>query len=452
MTAWERDREPMQAVDAAWLRMEHPTNLMVITGVLTFDGSLDFRRLKELLEDRLLVHDRFRQRVAEPPFPGARPAWVEDDHFALRSHLHRVGLPAPGDRKELQELVSDLMSTPLDRSRPLWQMHLVDGYRGGTALVVRIHHAVADGIALVRLLFSLTDEEPDIPSVGVRPAGPGAPAAARGAAGLVGQGMEALLNPARLVELARRGVTGVDVVRRLLALPPDPRTVFHGPLGVPKRAAWSEPLPLEEIKAAGKRHGATINDTMLAAVSGALRGYLVARGEPVDGISLRAVVPVNLRPVDGPLEMGNRFGLVFLDLPVGVPGPMARLAEVHRRMGELKASPQAGVVFGVLGGMGLAGREIERIGVSIFASKATMVLTNVPGPRKRIYLAGAPVRSILFWVPQSGRLALGISIFSYAGTIRVGIAVDAGLVPDPETIVAYLHREVERLLEGREED
>lgn len=448
------ERKPLAAVDAAWLRMEHAANLMTITGVLTFDGPIDYARFKEIIEDRLLIHDRFRQKVVEPVAGMGRPAWVEDDHFSLKAHLHHVALPEPRDQRTLQEMVSDLMSTPLDRSRPLWQMHLIDDYEGGAAVVIRIHHCIADGIALIRLLFSLTDEEPDVPAVGVggRPGATRRTARATMPEWILRQGMEMVLNPGRAMELAQQGMTGLDILRRLLALPPDERTVFHGALSVAKKAAWSAPIPLPEVKRIGKAFGATVNDVMLAAVSGALRHYMIARGELFRGKTLRAVVPVNLRPLDEALEFGNRFGLVFVDLPVGTHDASERLRLVQRRMAEIKASPEAGVVFGVLGLMGALGPELEKVAVSIFSSKATMVLTNVPGPQKQLYLAGAPVRNIMFWVPQSGGLGLGISIFSYAGNVRVGVAVDASLIPDPDTITHYLEREMHSLLseaEGR---
>lgn len=447
MSGREKGRQQLEAVDAAWLRMEHPANLMTITGVLTFDGPIDFPRFKELIEDRLLIHDRFRQKVVESSLGLGRPVWKEDDHLSLKAHVHHVALPEPRDQKALQEMVSDLLSTPLDRARPLWQMHLIDDYEGGAAVVVRIHHCIADGIALIRLLFSLTDEEPDVPSVGVsRGSKNGVPGPRRNIPEwILRQGMEVILNPSRMMELAQQGVTGVDIIRQLLALPPDARTVFHGALSVAKKASWSGPIPLTTVKRIGKAFGATVNDVLLAAVSGALRNYMLVRGDWFKGESLRAVVPVNLRPLDQELEFGNRFGLVFVDLPVGVHGNLDRLKVVQRRMAELKASPQAGVVFGVLGLMGILGSELEKVGVSIFSSKATMVLTNVPGPQKQLYLAGTPVKNMMFWVPQSGGLGLGISIFSYAGNVRVGVAVDASLIPDPDTITTYLRKEVDAL-------
>jgi diacylglycerol O-acyltransferase len=180
-------------------------------------------------------------------------------------------------------------------------------------------------------------------------------------------------------------------------------------------------------------------------VSGALRRYMVDRGDDPTGLVIRAVVPVNLRPIEGPVELGNRFGLVFLCLPVGLDQPGERLAALKREMDQLKGSPQAIVAFTVLNAMGMASREIEHIGVKLFAQKATAVMTNVPGPRERLYLAGRPIRNIMFWVPQSGRLGLGVSILSYAGEVRIGIATDAGLVPEPGTIVGFFQDELDEL-------
>jgi WS/DGAT/MGAT family acyltransferase len=445
--------EPLSNVDSAWLRMEDPTNLMTITGLMTFDQPLDLKRLKTQIEDRLLPFDRFRQRVVEPRVLFSRPRWVEDEHFALKAHLRRTALPHPGDQGTLQEVISELMSTPLDYSKPLWQMHLVESYQGGSALICRVHHCVADGVALVRVMFSLLDETPDGTTGAPRPDAaavhkPSVPVAGRRRSGAaLNEGLETVLNPGRAVDAARNGASAVGELGKLLALSADPKTVFKGALGVTKRAAWSDPVPLAEVKALGKRLGATINDTLLAAVTGALRAYMLERGPVPKGQSFRAVVPVNLRPPDEPPELGNRFGLVFLALPVGLAKPLDRLRTLKQSMDELKASPQALVAFGVLNAMGMASPEIESLGVSIFARKATAVMTNVPGPNRTLYLAGQAIREIMFWVPQSGRLGLGVSILSYAGFVRLGVAVDAGLVPDPGTIISHFHHELAVLAE-----
>ena len=435
--------EALSSVDAAWLRMEDPTNLMMVTGILVFPEPLDHRRVRTTLEKRLLPFDRFRQRVVEAPFGIGPPRWVEDNRFDLDAHLHRVALAPPADQAALEELVGDLMSTPLDMSKPLWQIHLIDGYRGGSVLLSRLHHCIADGIALVQLLLSLTDTSanPGRVKAAERPArGSSGPGASLGAVASL------LANPLELIELAQTGVSAVDTLQRLVLLPPDPPTVLKGPLGVTKRAAWSDMIPLERIKAAGARHGATVNDILIAAVAGALRDYLEERGERVDELEIRAAVPVNLRPIERGLELGNSFGLVFVPLPISIAEPDRRLAELKLRMDRIKASSEAIVSFGVLTAIGLVPRQLHPPAVEFFGSKASVVMTNVPGPREPLFLSGRRIGEFMFWVPMSGHLGLGISILSYAGGVMVGVAADAGLIPDPSRIVAAFERELKGLM------
>jgi WS/DGAT/MGAT family acyltransferase len=432
--------------------MEDPTNLMMVTGVLVFDQLLDFARLRAAIEQRLLIFDRFRQRVVDS---GGAQHWQDDPYFTLNAHLHRIALPAPHDQAALQDLVSTLMSTPLDHTKSPWQFHLIEQYGTGCVLLTRLHHCIADGIALMGVLLSLTDPtaDPPAPGSGAEPARNGHPpapsgaarAAVRGAEKLLDQGIETLLEPARLAVAAQRGARGAMALSRLLLMSPDQTTLFKGRLGVSKRAAWSGPVALEQIKAIGHSAGATVNDVLLAAVTGALRRYLQGRGERVDGLELRAAVPVNLRTPDEPPTLGNRFGLIFLSLPVGAEDALDRLFDLKQRMQALKGSPEALVTFGVLNLMGVLTDELQDVGVSLFGAKATPEMTNVPGPRETIYLAGAPVRELMFWVPQSGRLGLGVSIISYAGQVRLGVATDLGLVPDPEAIIAAFHEEFELL-------
>lgn len=454
--------EPFSAVDTAWLHMEHPTNLMMVTGVLVFDEPLDFGRLAEQVRRRLLAIPRFTQRVVEPRLLFRTPRWETDPTFDLRAHLHRVALGPRGDADALRELVSDLMSTPLDFSKPLWHFHLVEGLGSGSALVGRLHHAIGDGIALVRVLLSMADgseeasgpvspraHEPHgweriVPFLG--PAAKAVSRALEATESLIREGVEALAHPEHLLELAARGTSGADALAKLLLMSPDPPTPFKGPLGVLKRVAWSEPVPLSDVKAAGKALGATVNDVLLAAVTGALRRYLERRGTEVRDLEFRAVVPVNLRRPEEEHELGNRFGLVFVPLPVGSEDPVDRLFELKERMDEIKRSPEAVVALGLLGAIGSAPAEVERLVVDLFGRAGTGVMTNVMGPRERISVAGVPVREIMFWVPQSGRLGLGVSILSYAGGVSLGVATDAGLVPDPEVILAGFREEFAALV------
>ena len=438
----------VSSIDAAWLRMEDPTNLMMVTGVLLFDGRLKPGRLRTVVEERLLAFPRFRQRVAEPPFGVGMPSWVADDRFDLDAHLHHVALPDPAGKEALEAFVSDVMSTPLDFSKPLWQMHLVD-HAGGSALVTRIHHAIADGIALVQVLLSLTDTtarpKRQRPAAGPRLDADGGSSLLRAGGWLAQAGFGLAREPVQALRVAGMGADAAATLARVAMLPPDPQSALKGPLGVIKRAAWSEPISLAAVKAAGAHAGGTINDVLVATAAGALRRYLGGRGDDVDRMDVRATLPVNLRPLDQAHRLGNQFGLVFLALPLGVEDPVERLAEVKRRMDELKSSMQPFVAFGALTAIGFLPTPLQPLPVQFFGSKASLVLTNVPGPRERLYLAGEPLRRTMFWVPQSGRLGLGISILSYAGEVMVGVASDAGLVPDPEAIVEGFTAELEAL-------
>lgn len=453
----------MSNVDAAWLHMEDRTNLMIITGVLSFYEKLDFAALKELVEDRLLGYDRFRQIVVEPSVPLAGPRWVEDRYFNLKSHLQRVALPDPGGQEELQEMVSSLMSTPLDPTKPLWQFQYIENYRGGSAVVARIHHCIADGIALVRVLLGMTDDSPKGSPATRRTRRRRKPLAGglwlpevvnealysvRRATGKAVEGtLETIFDPARAAGLVGEGAKASGVLGRLALMPADPKTVFKGELGTAKRCAWSRVLPLDEVKAYSKAVGATINDVLLAGVTGALRRYLLSRGDELPSdLDLRAIVPVNLRPENEVGELGNRFGLVFLALPVGLEDRRERLAELKRRMDAIKGSTEAVVTYAVLNALGTASSAVESQAVRFFGSKASAVMTNVPGPRQEIYLAGKAMRSMMFWVPQAAHLGLGVSILSYAGQVRLGVVTDVGLVPDPRAIIDAFQDEMSAAL------
>lgn len=442
-------KQQLSAVDAAWLRMEDPTNLMMVTGVLLFERPLDLGRLKSLIEERLLNFARFRQRVDEPPLGIGLPQWATDNHFDLDAHIHHVALPAPADKTALEAFVSDLLGTPLDFSKPLWQIHLVE-HAEGSAIVSRLHHAIADGIALIQVLLSLTDPTRRPRKRQSPPQSTGVPDGGsyllRAGGRLAQAGFGLARDPGHALRMAGLGADAAATLARVALLPPDPPTALKGPLGVRKRAAWSDPISLAEVKAAGAHAGATINDVLVTAVAGALRRYLVGRGEDVAGMDVRATVPVNLRPPEQAHRLGNQFGVVFLALPLGIHGPRQRLAEIKRRMDELKSSLQPVVAFGALNAIGFLPRRLQPLPIQFFGSKASVVLTNVPGPREPLYLAGEPLKRAMFWVPQSGRLGLGISILTYAGEVLMGVASDVGLVPDPQTIVEGFHAELEELL------
>lgn len=453
-------RKRLSRVDTAWLRMEDPTNLMMITGIIVLGAPVDYEQLRLLIQHRLLRFDRFRQRVVHPALGG--PYWADDPDFDLSYHLQRTTLPPPGDQAALQDIASLLASRQLDLSKPLWQLHLIEEYGEGCALICRLHHCIGDGMALVHVLLSLTDAEPDAPWPVVeheprrqrgllrrmfRPARTALRTKRLVIDTLVHQYREIRADSSHAIDLAQTGIRGTTALARLVLRWPDPKTIFKGALDVPKRVAWSAPIPLQDVKAVGKGLGGTVNDVLLTAMSGALRRYLQGRGEPVDGLNFRAIVPVNLRPPGTEEKLGNRFGLVFLSLPIGLADPSDRLHALKRRMDALKDSLEAPVAFGILNAIGISPEAIQEIVVDIFGTKGTAVMTNVMGPRETRYLAGAPLESLMFWVPQSGRLGLGVSILSYAGQVWLGIMTDQGLVPDPDTIIDAFHAEFDELSE-----
>ena len=459
--------ETVSPVDYAWLRMDEPANLMTVNGVLVFEEPMGREELAAVLEERLLAIPRFRQRLVAPRGPNGerrrgRPRWEPDPDFRLERHLVVSDLPAPGDEAALRDAVSALLGEPLDYDRPLWCFHLFQGYRGGSAVMPRLHHCLGDGIALMMVLFSLTDTAGE-EGVGERAenpfralcAGAGRDLARvrEAAERLMPDGMRLMLHPADgLARLGRfvKGAAVTGALGRLALRPPDPKTALKGPLGPGKRAAWSRPIPLDEVKAVGRALGGTVNDVLVTAVAGGLRRYLEGRDDAAlrrhaGRLAVRAAVPVNVRPLELMDRLGNQFGLVFLPLPLGLPGPVARLAAVRSRMRALRTSAEPLVVFGLLRVLGAWPSIFQRAAVRLLAAKTTVVLTNVPGPRERLYIAGKAIREIFFWVPQAGRVGMGISLMSYAGEVHVGIGTDAGLVPDPERVVECFHQEMEAL-------
>ena len=445
-------REPMSSVDRAWLLMDDPTNPMVINGFWIFGEALEYERVLAVLEERLLVHERFRQRVVEDR--GAfrtRSYWEIDPEFDLRAHVGRIVLPAPGDTDTLNNTVARLLSVPLDLNRPLWTFTHIDGYEGGSVFFARVHHCIGDGAALVRVLFALTDDTaegegpPRAPPTG-RPA---TRVAARSGAGMLREGGEGAGKAGRLLSRAGRGgrLVGkfVAVLAKLASMRTDDKTAFKGEVGIGKAVAWSEGIPLDDVKFVKNTMGATVNDVLVAAMAGALRRYVETRGDSPDGKEIRAMVPVDIRgPEDR--ELTNRFALVYLPLPIGIADPIDRLFETKRNMDAIKQSPEALVTYQAIAGLGVVSDKIARGVRGYYADKVSAVLTNVPGPAHKLYFAGKLLDTIVFWVPQSGSIGVGISIFSYAGQVNIGLITDRGLAPDPDTIIAAFEAEFAKLL------
>jgi hypothetical protein len=505
-------RRPIGPVDTIWLNMDRPNNLMVIDSLMFLDGVPDWDEVTELVRSRVVEQfPVFHQRPESPPLLG-QPWWVDDEEFSLDRHIVRATLPDPGDDQTLQTYIEAELDVPLARTHPLWRLHLIEGYGTGSVLFLRIHHSLADGIALTRVLLSLTEGDPeetaeiavttratpdtkltgalDNPDVveaigaieelegldchaerdghpdrdghperdgqnGSRHRTPGDAELRLPGIPLVGAGLRLawdgagqllrLATPRGALDATKLAVRTTRVVGDLV-FANNPDNPFDGQPGGAKRVVWTDPLPLLGPKQLGRLAGATLNDVLMSAVAAALHQYQLDRGqEPVD---LYTMVPVNVRPLDEPLprELGNRFALVLFQYPSALGAPLARLARTKRRMDWIKHSPEAVLTFALINAIGRTNQTVERYLVDFFANKAIGVTTNVAGPRSIRTLAGVPLSGVLGWVPGSGRQTLGVCIFTYAGTVRVGFMTDATIIPDPERLLAAFEDELDHIV------
>ena len=460
--------ERMSRVDTAWLRMDNDVNLMMIVGVWLLTPALTLTALRERIADKLLKYERFRQKAVTD---AAGAAWVADDHFDIANHVVPIALKrrrGEGERHALQRLCGELATTPLDPGRPLWQFHLIEDYEGGSALIARVHHCIGDGIALISVMMSITDGGSDPPKrrrrvpeeaahegdwladAVLKPLTDLTVKAIAMYGGGVARSMDMLAHPREpllgSVDMARSGLQVLSDVAALALMPDDSPTLLKGKPEGRKAVAWSEPMSLDHVKTIGKGLGCTVNDVLLACAAGAIGGYLHAQGQDPAGKEIRAMVPVNLRPLDKAWQLGNRFGLAPLVLPIGIANPVHRVYAVRRRMDELKGSYQPLLAFAVLSVSGLFVKPVQDMILGLFAKKATAVMTNVPGPAVPLTLCGSTLRQTMFWVPASGDIGVGVSILSYGGGVQFGLITDRRLCPEPQRVIDRFEPEFDKLL------
>ena len=442
--------ERMSPVDAAWLRMDRPGNLMMIVGIWLLEGPVAIDKVEKQIVEGVLSYRRYHQKAE---YSATGPWWRDDPNFDLSHHVKRVRLPGRGDKTALERFVGELASEPLDPNRPLWTVHLVEGYEHGAAVLFRLHHAMADGHALTRVTMSVVDG-PARKNRGEPSADEGkgwlqalaAPVVSTIGAGveassaILGGGLDFVRHPLRAVDVLRDGAGVAGELAYLLAMPSDSPTRFKGKPGGAKRVAWCEPLKLSEVKAVAHALGCSINDLLLSCVAGAMRRYLVDKGDRTEGLEVRAIVPIDLREAEDS-GLGNGFGMLAVELPVGVAHPIARLMTVRERMLALKASYEPATTLGLFAALGYGPKVVQDQLLDLLASRASAVITNVPGPAEPLTVAGSRLKQNLGWVPQSGDIGIGVSICSYAGQVQFGVITDAALTPDPEALVSRFPEE-----------
>ncbi len=468
--------ERMSKVDTAWLRMDSQSNLMMINGVWTLSPGITWEALCERVQQRLLQYPRFHQRVVED---AAGATWVEDRNFDIAAHVLRETLPGQAGQsmqRALQDRVGELAMQPLDTRRPLWQMHLIEDFVGddgqpGSALIVRIHHCIADGIALISVTMSIVDGGAEPPKRTRKEREQAATAEDWIADALIkpitgltvkaldlagdsaARSFKLLADPEKAVhhglagtlDMARVGYQLMSDAAALALMPDDSPTRLKGQPGNAKRVAWCPPIALDEVKAIGRALNCSVNDVLLSCVAGAIGGYLRSQGDDPTGQEIRAMIPVNLRPLEEAWKLGNRFGLVPLVLPIGVANPIERVYEVRKRMNALKGSTQPILAFAMLAVAGLMIKPAQDALLNLFGRKTTAVMTNVPGPKEQLTLCGSRVTQCMFWVPQSGDIGLGVSILSYGGGVQFGVITDTQLCPEPQQIIDAFAPEFDQL-------
>ena len=465
--------ERMSKVDTAWLRMDSESNLMMILGVWVLRPGVSLAAVQERVSERLVPFRRFVQ-LARQDATGAH--WIDDPDFDIGRHV--VSRPLDRVRGQsaqsaLQARIADLALQPLDPAHPLWCFELVEDYQGGSAMIARIHHCIADGIALISVMMSLVDggnlppkrkrratrggiegAEDWVADTLIRPLGDLTARALEVAGGGAAKSFSLIAAPQQglsdtleqAMDLARLGGQLASDLAALALMPDDSPTRLKGQPGKAKRVAWCEPLPLADVKAIGKALNCTINDVLLSCVAGAIGSYLRTQGDDTSGQEIRAMVPINLRPMEDAWKLGNRFGLVPLVLPIGIDNPIERVFAVRARMNALKGSLQPLITFGLLSVAGLMLKPIQDALLNLFSKKTTAVMTNVPGPTTKLKLCGATLEQNMVWVPQTGSVGLGVSILSYGGGVQFGVIADTSLCPEPQRIVDEFIPEFERLL------
>jgi diacylglycerol O-acyltransferase len=438
--------ERLSGVDSAWWRMERPNNPLTITALISFASELDVEFLKHFVAERLLAFPRFHQRIDSS---GWAPCW-RSGPISLQHHVQEITLPDPS-RETLARWVGEECSLSMDPSRPLWSVHLVHGGPEPSSLLIKIHHSVADGFALVALLLSLIDEGQRVVLPGGFRQPPRIEPWKQGArASRFARSISQLRQAVRLTPLfAKMALATPYTLAEFLTLSRD--TSFAPPtdgLSGVKRVAWSASVPVAAMKRAAKELGGTINDLLLLALTGALRRLAADSGNATPNVpNVRVAIPVNLVDLQHrTARLGNGFGLVLFELPVSQPTVESRYRAIKAGMDRLKRSPQAPVTFGVFHALGRMPEVAQDAALGLFHRRAAAVVTNVPGPQNLVSLCGTPIKSCMFWVPQSLGIGLGISFFSYAGGLRLGVVADSAVLDDPQALVDGFSSEMTELL------
>lgn len=457
----------LSAIDASFWFMEHPSTPMHAGGVAVFElpaAGFDHEQLVRLVRQRIALVPRYRQRVREVPFGFARPVWVDDEHFDVAFHVRRTAVAKPGSEEQLDELVARLMSRPLDRTRPLWEMYLIEGLADGRfAIVTKSHQALVDGISAVDIAQVLLDEQPDVPGT---PVDTWRAEREPSEIELTSQAVtELLTRPAVAVDAARTAITDVSrtagavaeratgIVAAALAIA---RPSVPSPLNVSigrHRLFRTVDLSLDDFRTVRARLGGTVHDAMLSVIAGGLRSWLLARGTGVQqGDRLRVLLPMSIEvPAAASGQAGgSRVSANVVDLPIGEADPAVRLQQIGYQLAQLEQGGHFVAAEDIAGIAGFGPPTLHALGARLtsgFASKVyNLVVTNVPGPQRPLYAAGARMLAAYPVVPLTANQALSIGVTSYDGGVYLGLYADRDALPDVELIAECMRSSMDELI------
>ena len=432
--------------DSAFLYFEKATAPMNIGTVAVFEGQISYDRLAQHFNSRMPLAPRYRHRLVPAPLGLAHPAWEPDPEFNIYNHVRRVRLPAPGSEEQLAELAGKLYASPLSQRKPLWEFYLVEGLSGErSAIVGKIHHCLADGISGVELMMVSLDISPEpSPPVASEEEWNPKPIPSRGAR-LVDAALDrlghwmrtasdvqaGLLDPRKPLRRAQHVLLGIEHLGPLFVRPV-PRTPFNRRLSGERSVSWVQ-MPFAEVRAIRSALGVTVNDVALTIVSGAMKRYLEAHGQSTEGVELRVMAPVNVRPEAEKMALGNRISSMFPDIPVGITDPVERARAVHERMEWLKKDGQPTGVDALFRMLDLIPPAVQRVlGAmpQIPNAVLNMICTNVPGPMIPLYVVGHRLLAQYPLVPLAWDLGLAVCITSYDHKLFISLTADANAVPD----------------------
>jgi diacylglycerol O-acyltransferase len=445
----------LSALDVSFLYLESPTTPMHVGSVAIFERpeqGFDYDRLCTIISERLGSVPRYRQVIKWVPAHLANPVWVDDVDFDISYHVRRSALPRPGNDDQLRELVGRLVSRPLDRNRPLWEIYLVEGLEGGrAAIVTKTHHAMVDGVSAVdvgTMILDLTPEPEEHTPDDWQPSRP--PSAVSLAAGAV---VDAVRRPVEVIDTVRGAVADVRrTARKAGGVAGGLFSAFNVDIGEQRRYGMAK-TELDDYKRVRKAYGGTVNDVVLATVAGALRTFMLMRGEPVNPAStLRAMVPVSVRSEDQQGALGNRVSSYFVDLPVGEPNPVIRLHQISYAMKAHKESGQSVGADAIIALSGFAPPTIHataaRLASGMTRRLFNLVVTNVPGPQFPLYAAGARMLEAYPVVPLAKGQGVCIGLMSYDGGVYYGLNADRDAMADVDVLAGCIEESLAELVEG----